>query len=372
MPKYVLYFAGIAAVAVFYGAIQVYKIWLKRLYELCFGNVPKNREWTLRVFGIVLGACAMYIFSIVSMFLLFFFGFFVVLELVRLLFRKRLTEAIDKRRVVRVIWNSGLIPIVLSLLIVGYGYVNIRNVTRTEYTVETDKQLTREYKLLVLSDTHYGTIFKKNKLDKLVDSLVKEEFDAVLLVGDIVDERTTNEEMQEVFRAFGRIQSTYGTYFVYGNHDIQQYSRNPAYTAEELESAMEASGITILADKVITLNDDLLLVGHKDYNASRREVAEILKETDTSRYTILMDHQPMEYPRAAAAGVDLMVSGHTHGGQFFPLGIAMDLLKTSDQCYGKKSVGNMIAIVTSGVAGWGFPIRTERHSEYVIVRIKGK
>ncbi len=372
MPVYVIYFAAAAVIAVIFGAVQVYKVWLKRLYELKFGEFPKKRMWILRVFGIVLGVCTAYIFSVIGIFLLFFFGFFVVFELFRLLFRRRLAKAAGKRRSVKIILDSGMIPIALSLLLVVAGYINIRNVTRTEYAVETDKQLSRDYKLLVLSDTHYGTIFKKDKLEELVGIFSKERPDAVLLVGDIVDESTTKEEMQEIFRTFGQIESAYGTYYVYGNHDVQSYSRNPSYTAEELQKAIEDSGITILADQAAMLNDELRLVGRKDYNDSRVDVRDILKGMDAGKYTILMDHQPMEYQESAKAGVDLMVSGHTHGGQIFPLGIFIELLKTADQCYGSKMVDGMTAIVSSGVAGWGYPIRTERHSEYVVITVKSR
>lgn len=372
MLEYVLVCALVAVIAIVYSAVQVYKVWLKRLYELRFGEFPKKRMWLLRLLGFVLAIGTVNIFSIVGIFLLFFFGFFVLFELLRLPFGKHLKEAMAKHRGVKLIANSGLVPLILALLLVLAGYINIRSVVKTEYTVETDKLLSKDYRVLMLSDTHYGTILGEDKLMKLTEEFEKECPDVILLVGDLVDESTTKEEMRTLFRVLGSIKTTYGVYYVYGNHDVQQYSRNPFYTAEELKQAIEDGGITILEDEAISLNEELVLAGHKDYNQNRLEIGEILKEMDTGRFTILMDHQPMEYQRASDAGVDLMVSGHTHGGQIFPLGIFIDLLKTAEQCYGCRQVDDMTAIVSSGASGWGYPIRTERHSEYVMITIKSK
>ncbi len=84
-------------------------------------------------------------------------------------------------------------------------------------------------------------------------------------------------------------------------------------------------------------------------------------------FLLTLDHQPLETAENAAAGVDLMLSGHTHAGQLFPVGYLTEW--TGGMNYGLYQTGNFQSIVSSGFAGWGYGIRTQGHCEYVIVDI---
>ncbi len=76
-----------------------------------------------------------------------------------------------------------------------------------------------------------------------------------------------------------------------------------------------------------------------------------------------------ELHQVGAAGADLILSGHTHAGQIWPAGLFASLFHFDELNYGTKLQGNMEAIVTSGIAGWSFPLRTEKHSEYVVLHL---
>ena len=94
---------------------------------------------------------------------------------------------------------------------------------------------------------------------------------------------------------------------------------------------------------------------------------EILNESDLSKYIVVLDHQPVEYEENAQEGVDLQLSGHTHGGQVFPYGMIYDL---SDRLnYGEYEIKDMKQIVSSGLTGWGWPMRNEAKCEYVLINI---
>ena len=85
-----------------------------------------------------------------------------------------------------------------------------------------------------MSDLHYGVSMNDNNLQNVVNRISAEQADIVVLDGDIVDENTTSEQMQSAFRILGQADSTYGVYYVYGNHDKNNYAAKPNYSAEEM------------------------------------------------------------------------------------------------------------------------------------------
>lgn len=284
--------------------------------------------------------------------------------IVRRISKKELTA-------MKLIHTFALIPLLCTAIVFTIGSYNIKNVRETVYTVHTDKAIRESgYKIAVLSDIHYGLLDNKSDMQSLADAISSKNVDLVLLCGDIVDENTGREQMDELLQILGQIKSSFGTYYVYGNHDPAKYAVNPPYTVAELEASLAKNGISILTDEKVTVTDDLVLIGRKDRASKRKTVAELLEGTDASQYILLMDHQPYEFAEKESAGVDLQISGHTHAGQIFPVGLIIEFFHIGDMNYGLKQFGSMNAVVTSGVTGWGFPIRTEGISEYVIIDIK--
>lgn len=271
------------------------------------------------------------------------------------------------------LYESRLLPLVLTAIIMIYGINNMNHVIRTEYRLGSPK-LARNYKIALIADTHYGTIQDGSLLKENISKINAEKPDLVILAGDIVEEGTSKEEMREVFDVLGELRSTYGSYFVYGNHDPQNYSTDPEYTMEELAAAIESNGITILADQWVNLGNDLVLVGRKDagWNNSdkRRSSKGLLADIDKNRYVIIADHQPLDAEENASLGADLQLSGHTHAGQIFPVGIINTL--RGDLNYGDFHFGDFTTIVTSGFTGWGFAFRTQAHCEYVIINLTAR
>ncbi len=279
------------------------------------------------------------------------------------------------------------IPLLFSLLFTSYGLYNMKNIVKTEYTVYGDK-LNNDYKAILLSDLHYGVSLNDNELKKYCDEISKLNPDFVFLGGDIVDERTSGEEMKSAINILSSINSKYGIYYIYGNHDKNMYSNNKTFTPEELERTIRDNNIIILEEDKKYINDDVILIG-RGYDV-RKNLDEIISDEDSSFYSILIDHVPLEYKSNREKGINLELSGHTHNGQIFPLGlmqklynlIASDDDKTdseinnihnlSDLVYGIYQKDDFTAIVTSGIGGWAIPIRTESRSEYVVINIKSK
>ncbi len=166
--------------------------------------------------------------------------------------------------------------------------------------------------------------------------------------------------------------TTYGVYYVYGNHDSQPYSNSPAYTKKELAYAILDNGLTILEDDYVEINRELILAGRADAawrnDSGRMTPEELLIDADREKYIIVADHQPVEAKDQGTAGADLLLSGHTHAGQIWPVGCITEL--TGQLNYGEYDENGCKVIVSSGFAGWGYPLRAQGHCEYVIVHIR--
>ena len=147
-----------------------------------------------------------------------------------------------------------------------------------------------------------------------------------------------------------------------------------SYTVEQLNEAITANGIKILADEVVTINDEIILVGRKDTSmtgdTNRVSIEKLLEGKDKDKFILTLDHQPKNYDENVKAGTDLLLSGHTHGGQIWPINMLFEIIKFDDEVYGLTNIGEFNGIVTSGVAGWGFPVKTCAKAEYVIVDVK--
>lgn len=315
--------------------------------------------------------------SIVGLVLLQILGFSLVLDLLFLIcrlvclltkhFRKHDAISTGIEKFIK-LYRSALIPIFIVVPLNVWGYFNLQNLNKTEYTVESQK-LHNDYKVLFMSDFHWGTIQKNSVFEEKIEEINKENADFIILGGDVVEEGTSKEEMKEIFALCSKLKSRYGTFFIFGNHDPQQYSRNKTYTMEDLRSEIQKNGIKILEDEKYLINSDLVLIGRKDYGFRNETGRKPMKEfvDNSSGFILVADHQPRGKEENAESKVDLQLSGHTHAGQIFPIGRIMNLFSYT---YGEYEYKNLKTIVSSGIAGWGYKVRTERLCEYVVVNLK--
>lgn len=270
----------------------------------------------------------------------------------------------------RGIYRLSIIPLVLTVGFFAYGYFNMSNIVRTSYTAETDK-LSEPFVAVLMADIHYGTAGNIGDIRDMVEDINREGAQIAVLCGDIIDESADLDTAREIFAELGKIETEHGVYFVYGNHDCSAYLPNPSYSRKELESVIRSSGIEILADEYREITDGLILAGRLDKSMDRKPVDKLLDGVDRDKFILMADHQPTDFAEKEQAGVSMQISGHTHGGQLFPVGYINTLISPNELCYGMEKSGSMDAIVTSGVYGWGFPIRTQGHSEWVMIEIKG-
>ena len=109
--------------------------------------------------------------------------------------------------------------------------------------------------------------------------------------------------------------------------------------------------------------------GHSTGNHLHLQIEQNGKPIDPEKYMIVMDHQPTDYDNEAAVKADLVLSGHTHGGQVFPVTYVGEWFDINDNTYGFERRGGTDFIVTSGISDWEILFKTATKSEYVIINI---
>lgn len=330
----------------------------------------KEKRWSLGVricVAALLALGSFWVTSMVAVVILHIMALGLLLDLVHLLVR-----TIWRGHPLRV-WNKlyglGVLPCLLTICILLAGYANMQHVVQTDYTVHTEKTLSRTYRVALVADVHFGVSLDAEALAKICGQISAQDVDLVVLGGDIVDESTSRAEMKEIFALLGGIKSRYGVFYVHGNHD-----RMGAWTDAELVEVIEGAGIHLLKDAVYQVNEELVIIGREDKSAERRgarkPIAELLAAVDHADLVLSVDHQPNDYAAQGAAGADLVLSGHTHGGQLFPLQFVQSIFGINDAVYGQVIIDqDTQAIVTSGIAGWRYPVKTAAPAEYVMIEI---
>ncbi|MFC3802460.1 metallophosphoesterase [Cohnella sp. GCM10012308] len=259
----------------------------------------------------------------------------------------------------------GFIVAVLLLLLFAWGTWNAWTpiVRKYEFDVAKDAKGRRRMDIVLVSDLHLGNIVGNRHLDRLLPRVERIKPDLILLAGDVLDDVIEPFVRNRMSERLGRLSAPLGVYAVLGNHEY--YGGH----IEEYVGRMAALGIPVLRDERATPDGVLHVVGRKDKTAEsmdpegRKPVAELLQGLDPRLPIVLMDHQPYGYSAAADAGVDILVSGHTHRGQFAPNHWVTRRLFELDWGYLRK--GKLHAVVSSGFGTWGPPVRLASRSEIV-------
>ena len=286
-----------------------------------------------------------------------------------LLWRALMREEPSFLRPIAALYRCGALPVLLASVLLLYGWWNMYQIEQTAYTVYTEKDIRPEgYRVALISDVHYGVSLHREQLRAVCADVTAAAPDLVILGGDLVDSSTTRQGMEELFAELAAIESPLGSYYVYGNHDRPRPGQD--FTAEQLRAAIQQNGIAILQDEALPLAADLLLTGREDRSTGDRlPLQEIFAGHDPAKFLLVIDHQPTGYAENAAAGTDLLLSGHSHGGQLWPINWIDRFFQINDHNYGHTTVGPTQAIVSSGLAGWQYPLKTSAPAEYVVIDI---
>lgn len=272
-----------------------------------------------------------------------------------------------------------------TILMSVYGIVNAQNLKVTTYDVTVDKSSKQdELNVVLIADLHLGYSVGVKQMERMVNKINELQPDVVVVAGDIFDNEFSAiynpVRLAEILRG---INSKYGVYAVYGNHDIEEdilcgftFSDDDVTqvtSIKEMDDFIENCGFTFLYDEAILINDDFYIYGRPDEerpnfgNDSRLEAEKITEGLDLSKMIICVNHEPHDQKKLSAAGVDVDLNGHTHAGQLFPGNIIINFFW--DIAYGYKNFDGMHNIVTSGVGLFGPNMRTFTKAEIAQVKI---
>lgn len=274
-------------------------------------------------------------------------------------------------------YYAGIFAMGITVIYLACGWYLAHHVWRTEYTLATDKQV-GSLRIVQFADSHVGTTFHGEGFAEQVKAMQSENPDIVVVTGDYVDDDTTKEDMIASCRALGTLKTTYGVYYAFGNHDKGYYGPQfRGYSGEDLIAELEKNNVKVLQDETVLLDNRFYLIGRQDRSEeqkgnSRASMEELVSDLDPDKYSIVLDHQPHDYDAQGAAGVDLVLSGHTHGGQLFPVNYVGEWTGENDKTYGLEKRENTNFIVSSGISDWAIKFKTGCKSEYVVVDVQGK
>lgn len=219
-----------------------------------------------------------------------------------------------------------------------------------------------------ISDIHVGPTIKRPYLQAIVDRVNALEADAVAVTGDLVDGRV--QDLAPHVEPLAQLRSRHGTFFVTGNHEY--YSG-----AEEWVAELRRLGLRVLMNEHVVLRqgaESLVLAGVADYTAhhfNARHRSDPQRALDgapsDAGARVLLAHQPRSAEAAAQAGFDVQLSGHTHGGQYWPWNLFVRLQQPYTA--GLHRLQQLWVYTSRGTGYWGPPLRFGAPSEITRVRL---
>ncbi len=263
---------------------------------------------------------------------------------------------------------SFLIIASVSTILIAAGFINALIPTVREYNVTINKSAgnVKQLSIAAVSDIHLGSIIRKRSIKKLSGLIRNIKPDVVLLLGDIVDGEIGPVLRGDLLQYFNSSINGADLFAITGNHEF-------IGGAEHTIPYIESKGIRILKDEIITLEGGIQIIGRIDrdsrrfYGKDRKPLEELMKQVDTTKPVIVLDHQPVKLVEAEKNNVDLQLSGHTHNGQMWPLNYLTN--KIFEVSYGYLRKGKSQFIVSSGYGLWGPRVRLGSRSEVLHITV---
>ncbi|MGW1292695.1 metallophosphoesterase [Streptomyces sp. NPDC002533] len=254
-----------------------------------------------------------------------------------------------------------------GLATVGYGaYGVLRGPSVKRITVPLAKlpRAAHGFRIAVVSDIHIGPILGRAHTRRIVDTINATSPDLVAVVGDLVDGSVA--DLGSAAEPLAALRARHGSYFVTGNHEYFSGAEQWVDHVRELGLVpLENARVEIEGFDLAGVND---VAGESEGQGP--DFGRALGDRDRGRAAVLMAHQPVVIHDAVEHGVDLQLSGHTHGGQLWPGNLLAELANPT--VAGLERYGDTQLFVSRGAGAWGPPVRVGAPSDITVVELASR
>ncbi|WP_312884653.1 metallophosphoesterase [Nocardia barduliensis] len=261
----------------------------------------------------------------------------------------------------RVVGGAAVAAAATTVGLGAYGVLNGPTVKHVTVPLAKLPRGADGFRIAVVSDVHLGPILGRGFAERVVRTVNDTQPDLIAVVGDLVDGSV--EHLRSAVEPLARLRARHGTFFVTGNHEYFS-------GAEQWVEHVQELGMHLLANARTEL-PGFDLAGVNDVQGERTghgpDFGKALGDRDRSRTAVLLAHQPVLIEDAVAHGVDLQLSGHTHGGQIWPGNYLAALANPT--VAGLERYGDTQLYVSRGAGAWGPPVRVGAPSDITVVEL---
>jgi uncharacterized protein len=259
-----------------------------------------------------------------------------------------------------------LILVLLSIFFAAYSFIEPYLIETKVITIESD-QIPSEFdgeKIVFLTDIHYGPFFSKDRVDNIVNQTNALNPDIIVLGGDYVTNNQSN--VATIFSSLSKLKAPLGIYGVLGNNDPKNISIE----------AMQNAGITYIGNSGVWIGSNssrIRVGGVSDMDTDVPNQLPILNGVTAADFVILVSHKPDYFPEVSKSKVDLVLSGHTHGGQITLFGLYAPFVNSKygqEYISGVKKLGNDTMIISNGIGMVWAPVRFFARPQIIVVTLK--
>ncbi|HWW21076.1 MAG TPA: metallophosphoesterase [Steroidobacteraceae bacterium] len=267
--------------------------------------------------------------------------------------------------------SSAVLVVGLTVFATVLGFANARRrarIKRVEIPLRNLPHALHGFSIAQISDIHVGPTIKRGYVDAIVDAVNALDADLIAVTGDVVDGSV--QDLAPHTEPLARLRARHGAFFVTGNHEY--YSGEQAWTAE-----FKRLGLRVLLNEHVIVRHrgaPVVIAGVTDYsshhfNTTQRSdpAAALVGAPSNAAAKILLAHQPRSAAAAATAGFDLQLSGHTHGGQFWPWTLFVRFQQPFTA--GLHRLNSLWVYISRGTGYWGPPNRFGAPSEITLLRL---
>ena len=255
----------------------------------------------------------------------------------------------------------------LVVLITGYGVYKATGPARlveVDVPVKNFRPEWRDFKIAMIADFHASNTNGEKRIAMWCEQITALKPDVVLVPGDVID--TPAKQIQEVANGFRKLVAPMGVFSTTGNHEYYVGLQGAV-------DLMQHGGFKVLMNEHVSLPNGITIVGMEDRTARSMgrplpAFESLHPADDSSEVQILLMHTPAtgDVQRAMTAGFDLVVSGHTHGGQMFPFTFFTKM--AFPYHHGLYKVNDGYQLTTCGIGYWGPPMRVGKPPEIMLIR----